>query len=227
MAADEDAAGRRRAQPTAAARRGRRRCSASAGSTSASARSPQRAGVGRGTLFRNFPSKEDLIAAIVVERMTRCNRARHARCSRRRRSRRGAVRVPRARWSAASSSTARCSRRSATRSWPTRRSAPRTPSWSGVLDQLLARAQEAGAVRDGRRRARRADDGQGRVPGGELRSPTSIRTSPTRQLDLVRAALCNRSEAAQLRGRRPTFGDLERAFDAGDAEAKAAGEPSA
>ena len=30
----------------------------------------QHAGVGRGTLFRNFPSKEDLIAAIVVERMT-------------------------------------------------------------------------------------------------------------------------------------------------------------
>ncbi len=29
----------------------------------------ERAGVGRGTLFRNFPSKEDLIAAIVVERM--------------------------------------------------------------------------------------------------------------------------------------------------------------
>jgi AcrR family transcriptional regulator len=28
-----------------------------------------RAGVGRGTLFRNFPTKEDLIAAIVVERM--------------------------------------------------------------------------------------------------------------------------------------------------------------
>ncbi len=29
-----------------------------------------RAGVGRGTLFRNFPSKEHLIAAIVVERMS-------------------------------------------------------------------------------------------------------------------------------------------------------------
>ncbi len=29
----------------------------------------ERAGVGRGTLFRNFQSKEDLIAAIVVERM--------------------------------------------------------------------------------------------------------------------------------------------------------------
>src|SRR5215468_8046970 len=29
----------------------------------------QRAGVGRGTLFRNFPSKEHLIAAVVVERM--------------------------------------------------------------------------------------------------------------------------------------------------------------
>jgi AcrR family transcriptional regulator len=29
----------------------------------------QRAGVGRGTLFRNFPTKEDLIAAVVVDRM--------------------------------------------------------------------------------------------------------------------------------------------------------------
>jgi AcrR family transcriptional regulator len=29
----------------------------------------ERAGVGRGTLFRNFPSKEDLIAAVVVERI--------------------------------------------------------------------------------------------------------------------------------------------------------------
>ena len=29
----------------------------------------QRAGVGRGTLFRNFPTKDALIAAIVVERM--------------------------------------------------------------------------------------------------------------------------------------------------------------
>jgi AcrR family transcriptional regulator len=29
----------------------------------------ERAGVGRGTVFRNFASKEDLIAAIVVERM--------------------------------------------------------------------------------------------------------------------------------------------------------------
>src|SRR5215469_9714592 len=29
----------------------------------------QRAGVGRGTLFRNFPTKQDLIAAIVVDQM--------------------------------------------------------------------------------------------------------------------------------------------------------------
>src|ERR1700733_463829 len=29
----------------------------------------QRAGVGRGTLFRNFPTKQDLVAAIVIERM--------------------------------------------------------------------------------------------------------------------------------------------------------------
>jgi AcrR family transcriptional regulator len=30
----------------------------------------QRAGIGHGTLFRNFPTKDDLIAAIVVEQMT-------------------------------------------------------------------------------------------------------------------------------------------------------------
>jgi AcrR family transcriptional regulator len=30
----------------------------------------QHAGVGRGTLFRNFPTKEDLIAAIVVDAMS-------------------------------------------------------------------------------------------------------------------------------------------------------------
>ncbi|MGO9898901.1 MAG: TetR/AcrR family transcriptional regulator [Solirubrobacteraceae bacterium] len=35
----------------------------------------QRAGVGRGTLFRNFPCKQDLIAAIVVERMRDAVRA--------------------------------------------------------------------------------------------------------------------------------------------------------
>jgi AcrR family transcriptional regulator len=29
----------------------------------------QRAGVGRGTLFRNFPTKQDLIAAVVVDKM--------------------------------------------------------------------------------------------------------------------------------------------------------------
>src|SRR5947209_832906 len=29
----------------------------------------QRAGVGRGTLFRNFPTKQDLVAAIVIDRM--------------------------------------------------------------------------------------------------------------------------------------------------------------
>src|SRR2546421_6303615 len=33
------------------------------------------AGVGRGTLFRNFPSKEHLIAAIVIDRMTDATQA--------------------------------------------------------------------------------------------------------------------------------------------------------
>ena len=38
----------------------------------------QRAGVGRGTLFRNFPSKDDLVAAVVVDRIqesTVCTRS--------------------------------------------------------------------------------------------------------------------------------------------------------
>ena len=38
----------------------------------------QRAGVGRGTLFRNFPTKQDLIAAIVIERMKEANLQAHA-----------------------------------------------------------------------------------------------------------------------------------------------------
>src|SRR6202020_3629255 len=38
----------------------------------------ERAGVGRGTLFRNFPSKEHLIAAIVVERMNESIERAHA-----------------------------------------------------------------------------------------------------------------------------------------------------
>jgi AcrR family transcriptional regulator len=39
----------------------------------------RRAGVGRGTLFRNFPTKDDLIAAVVVDRMAESvSRAREA-----------------------------------------------------------------------------------------------------------------------------------------------------
>ena len=40
-----------------------------------------RAGVGRGTLFRNFATKDDLIAAIVGERMARGDRPRSRSCS--------------------------------------------------------------------------------------------------------------------------------------------------
>ena len=77
-----------------------------------------RAGVGRGTLFRNFPSKEHLIAAIVVERM-RESIARAREALERRRPGDGAVRADRARRSTARRPTGRCSTRCRTRGWPT------------------------------------------------------------------------------------------------------------
>ncbi len=78
----------------------------------------ERAGVGRGTLFRNFPTKEHLIAAIVAQRMNDANDARP------RAARGPTIRAERCscswtRWSASSSSTAPCSRRWQTSSSPT------------------------------------------------------------------------------------------------------------
>ena len=49
----------------------------------------RRAGVGKGTVFRHFPTKDDLIAAIVLDRIERAQRARRAAARRgRRRARR-------------------------------------------------------------------------------------------------------------------------------------------
>ena len=59
----------RRATGRGSSRR-RPRCSPSAASTSRPRRSPHRAGVGEGTLFRRFPSKQDLIDAVLELKMT-------------------------------------------------------------------------------------------------------------------------------------------------------------
>ena len=171
----------------------------------------QRARVGRGTLFRNFPSKEHLIAAVVVERMNE------------------AIARGRSLIDAEDPGPALfeylediVGRQQADRALfeavedtflanPDIRAAH--AEVVGVLDSLLTRAQEVGAVR--------VDIGAVDVLmllKGVCQAATAFaHIDPeisSRQLDLVRAALASPSGAQELRGRAPTLGDIERAYDA-------------
>jgi AcrR family transcriptional regulator len=174
----------------------------------------QRAGVGRGTLFRNFASKEDLIAAIVVERM---NDAANVG--------RGLLQAPdpgaalfefleeivgrqqmdRALFEAVGD-TAMAN--------PDVR--PAYAEMISVIDRLLARAQQDGSVRP--------DIGsldvmmmiKGVCQAASAFSHLDPRVAE-RQLDLVRSALRADAQAQPLRGRAPTFEDLEAAGTAAPA----------
>ena len=196
-------------------------------STSASARSPQRAGVGRGTLFRNFPTKEDLIAAIVVDRMSEAT-ARGRELLERRDPGDGAVRASSTRSSGASSSTAACSRRCRQVPGQSRRSAPPTPRSSACLDGAAhpRPGRRRRALR--RRRDGRADAGQGRVRGRERVLARSTPSIAERHLDLVRAALSapaptsSRCAAAPRRS-----SDIERVSGPEDEAAQAEDGPAA
>jgi AcrR family transcriptional regulator len=169
----------------------------------------ERAGVGRGTLFRNFPTKEHLIAAIVVERLNEA-------------SERGAELLgtddpgdtlfrfvqeafgvqqrDRALFeSVADEFLANEHIRAA------------YERFVHTFDQLLQRAQDAGAVR--------RDVGTMDVlmlTKGVCQAALSFQQLDPeiaeRQFDLVRAALA--PSAATLRGRRATLEDLERAHAA-------------
>jgi AcrR family transcriptional regulator len=164
----------------------------------------RRAGVGQGTVFRRFPTKEHLIAAVVVDRMHQA-------------SARGrelltdpdpgaalfellaamveAARTDRALFEAVDDTfLANEDIREA------------HADLVDVIDQLLRRAQEAGAVRDD--------------VGGldlvmmfkgvcEASRPFSDVDITSRQLDLVRAALRPVGPGERLRGRPPTLEDLE------------------
>ncbi len=106
----------------------------------------ERAGVGRGTLFRNFPSKDALVVAVVVERIRESLERGRALLGEEdpataavRADRRGARR--------ARPTTARSSRRSSATGWPIRRSRPPTRRYSTCSSRSLARAQAAGAIR--------------------------------------------------------------------------------
>jgi AcrR family transcriptional regulator len=170
----------------------------------------ERAGVGRGTLFRNFASKEDLIAAIVVERMNEVvalgrelldtgdpgdtlftfieETA-------------GRQQVDRAMFeSVADTFMANEGIRAA---------------YAAIVETvglLLQRAQASGAVR--------ADvsavDVMMMVKGACQAATSFQMVDPeigvARQLDLVRAALSAPAATRPLRGRTPSVEDLERAF---------------
>lgn len=179
----------------------------------------QHAGVGRGTLFRNFASKEDLIAAIVVERMSEA--AQHG----------GALldapdpgsalfgfleeivgrqQLDRALFEAVAETFL---------ANPEIRAAH--AQVLGVLDTLLIRAQAAGAVR--------ADVGALDVlmlmKGACQAASAFSQLDPDigrRHLDLVLASLRVPDAGQALRGRAPTIEDLDRAFPSPAASAEAA-----
>ncbi len=171
----------------------------------------EHAGVGRGTLFRNFPSKEHLIAAIVSERMgDAVNRGRELLDAEDPgqalfeflEEMVGRQQLDRALFEAVADTFL---------ANPDIRSAH--AELVGVLDALLTRAQQAGAVR--------ADVGALDVlmliKGVWQAASAFAQVDPgiaERQLDLVRAALSAAGAEGALRGRTPTLNDLERAFPA-------------
>jgi AcrR family transcriptional regulator len=169
----------------------------------------ERAGVGRGTVFRNFPSKEHLIAAIVVDRMSE------------------AILRGRALLDAPEPGDAVFAfieeivgRQQADNAlfdavadiWLANAEirAAHTELVS-VLDALLARAQESGEVR--------SDVGAVDVLMLVKGACSAARSFPhvdpqigQRQLDLVRAAIAAPGAEQKLRGRRLTVEDLAQAF---------------
>jgi AcrR family transcriptional regulator len=169
----------------------------------------QRAGVGHGTLFRRFPTKEHLIAAIVVDRM----QAAAARG-------RGLVDSSdpvQALFDFLGDLVGRQQRDRALFEAVTDEFLANADIRAahadlvGALDALLRRAQETGAVR--------ADVGALDVlmlfKGVCEASRSFAQIDPTigdRQLDLVRSALVISDSERPLRGRTPTLEDLERAF---------------
>ena len=169
----------------------------------------QHAGVGRGTLFRNFPTKQDLIAAIVIERMREaCDDARSL------------LDAPDAGEAlfgfleemVGRQQLDRCLFETVADTFLANREIRAAHAEIvGSLDELLARAKDAGAVR--------SDIGAMDVLmllKGVFEAASALAGSEPgvvgRQLDLVRAAISADAARRPLRGRAPTLADIERAF---------------
>lgn len=168
----------------------------------------ERACVGRGTLFRNFPSKEDLIAAVVVERI-RDSVARG----------RAALEAPDPGealfelidQSVGRSQTDRALFEALDDAWLTNDEIRAAHSeLLGVIDALLRRAQAAGAVRPDVG----AVDVLMLVKGVCEANRSFQHLDPSlagRQLDLAWAAIATAEAQRGLRGQAPSVETLERA----------------
>jgi AcrR family transcriptional regulator len=169
----------------------------------------QHAGVGRGTLFRNFPTKQDLIAAIVIERMREaCDDARSL------------LDAPDAGEAlfgfleemVGRQQLDRCLFETVADTFLANQEIRAAHAEIvGSLDELLARAKDAGAVRsdigamDVLMLLKGVFEAASALAGSE---PGAV----ARQLDLVRAAISADAERRPLRGRAPTLADIERTF---------------
>jgi AcrR family transcriptional regulator len=167
----------------------------------------QHAGVGRGTLFRNFPSKEHLIAAIVVERMQESVSRGRAMLDA---ADPGEALFDLIDQSVGLQQTDRALFDALADTWLANdeiRAAHR--ELMSVLDALVVRAQEAGAVRPDVS----AVDVLMMVKGVCEASRSFQHVDPElamRQLDLVRSAISLPGDRRPLRGRRPTIEEFER-----------------
>ncbi len=167
----------------------------------------QHAGVGRGTLFRNFPTKQDLIAAIVIERMAEATDYG-----------RGLLDAPDAGEALFSfleevvgrQQHDRCLFEAVQDAFLANQEIRAAHAEIvGGLEELLTRAKEAGAVRSD---VSAMDvlmllKGVCEAASAFAGSDTSI---VPRQLDLVRAAISAGAAQRPLRGRPPTLEDIER-----------------
>jgi AcrR family transcriptional regulator len=171
----------------------------------------QRAGVGRGTLFRNFPTKQDLIAAIVIERMAEATEYG-----------RKLLDAPDAGEALFSfleevvgrQQLDRCLFDAVADTFLANQDIRAAHAEIvGGLEELLTRAKQAGAVR--------SDVGAVDVLmllKGVCEAATAFSGSDPaivpRQLDLVRAAISADPVQRPLRGRPPTLEDIERGLPA-------------
>jgi AcrR family transcriptional regulator len=165
------------------------------------------AGVGRGTLFRNFPSKEHLIAAIVVDRMNESiSRGRAALES----PDPGEALFELIDQAVGRQQNDRALFEALDDTWLANEEIHAAHAeLISVLDALVRRAQEAGAVREDIS----AVDVLMMVKGVCEACASFQQVDPgvaMRQLDLVRAAISTPGTAPALRGQPPTIDDLER-----------------